>query len=366
MTIDVARVIAQTRKLVEIESPSDDKAAVDRCSDALLELAAGLQPQVKRHRQKQHGDLLELRFGSKRKGHKPVVLLGHLDTVWPIGTLKTMPWRQTATHLYGPGVLDMKLGVVMALEALRASELQREVVLLLVSDEEIGSPVSRPITEKIAQTAEAVFVLEPAQAPNWAYKTQRKGIGNYSIAVTGVSAHAGVDPEKGHSATLELSRQLLKIAELTDLKRGITLNAGVIGGGTKSNVIAAEAWAEIDLRIPTMRDGERIDRKLRALKAVDKACTVTVTGGINRPPMERSAGTVRLYRQAKKLAAGLGFSLDEAATGGGSDGNFTAPFAPTLDGMGAVGIGAHAVHEQIEIAHIAPRTELLAQMVASC
>ncbi|MBW8749690.1 MAG: M20/M25/M40 family metallo-hydrolase, partial [Acidobacteria bacterium] len=198
------------------------------------------------------------------------------------------------------------------------------------------------------------------------YKTQRKGIGNYRVAVSGVSAHAGVDPEKGHSATLELSRQLLKIAELTDLKRGITLNAGVIGGGTKSNVIAAEAWAEIDLRIPTVRDGERIDRKLRALKAVDKACAVTVTGGINRPPMERSAGTVRLYRQAKKIAAGLGLSLDEAATGGGSDGNFTAPFAPTLDGMGAVGIGAHAVHEQIEIAYIAPRAELLAQMVASC
>ncbi|WP_263411131.1 M20 family metallopeptidase [Terriglobus tenax] len=363
MSLDLARILTQTQALVSIESPSDDKAAVDRCADVLLELASDLAPRIKRHKQKQYGDILELRFGPRRRSQKPIVLLGHLDTVWPVGTLETMPWRQTATHLYGPGVLDMKLGVVMALEALRSAPLTREVILLLVSEEEIGSPVSRPITEKTAQAAEAVFVLEPAQAPNWAYKTQRKGIGNYRLTVTGISAHAGVDPEKGHSATLELSRQLLRIAELNDLQRGITLNAGVIGGGTKSNVIAAQAWAEIDLRIPTARDGERIDRKLRALKPIDKACTLTVTGGINRPPMERSAGTVRLYRQAKKLAAQLGFQLDEAATGGGSDGNFTAPFAPTLDGMGAVGIGAHAVHEQVELSHILPRTQLLANML---
>jgi glutamate carboxypeptidase len=237
-------------------------------------------------------------------------------------------------------------------------------VLLLVSEEEVGSPVSRSITEALAKTAEAVFVLEPAQAPNWAYKTQRKGIGNYRIEVAGVGAHAGVDPEKGHSATLELSRVLLRIAEWNDLQLGITLNAGVIGGGTKSNVIPESAWAEIDLRVPTARDGARIDQLIRKLKPTDKHCKLTITGGINRPPMERTSGTIALFQQAQIFAQQLGFHLDEAATGGGSDGNFTSPFAPTLDGMGAVGIGAHATHEQVELAYIGPRTSLLAAMIA--
>jgi glutamate carboxypeptidase len=240
--------------------------------------------------------------------------------------------------------------------------LRREVVLLLNSDEEVGSPVSRPITEGIAKTCDAVFVLEPAQG--LAYKTARKGIGNWRIDVEGVAAHAGVDFAKGANAIRELGRAIETVSGWTDLKRGLTVSVGVCGGGSKSNVIPAHAWAEVDVRIPRIADGARIARKFAALKARDPRCKVTATGEINRPPMERSRETVRLYQQARSLAAELGFALGEASTGGGSDGNFTAALGiPTLDGMGAVGEGAHATHESVLIEHLAPRTALLAGML---
>ena len=236
-------------------------------------------------------------------------------------------------------------------------------MLLLNSDEEVGSPVSRPITEKLARECAAVFVLEPAQG--LAYKTARKGTGNWRIDVKGVAAHAGVDFEKGASALRELARVVETVSGWTDLKRGLTVSVGVAGGGTKSNVIPAEAWAEVDVRIARKADGPRIERKFAGLKAVDKRCGLIVTGGINRPPMERTRGTCRLFHRARALAAELGFALEEAATGGASDGNFTSALGvPTLDGMGAVGEGAHARHESILVEHLAPRTALLAGMLA--
>jgi glutamate carboxypeptidase len=302
-----------------------------------------------------------------RSRDKPVLLLGHLDTVWPLGTLRTMPWREKDGRFYGPGVLDMKAGVAMALTAIQAlGELgiRRPVTLLLNSDEEVGSPVSRPITERLALASSAVLVLEPAQG--LACKTVRKGVGDYRLEVTGVAAHSGVDFARGHSAILELARLLQKVEGFTDLRLGRTVNPGVIGGGTRSNVIAAQAWAEVDVRIAKASDAVRVDKLFRGLRCTDPACTLTVTGGINRPPMERKPGTVALYRQARRVAAEIGFELDEAATGGGSDGNFTAALGvPTLDGLGAVGEGAHAAHESVIIEHLVPRTALLAALIAS-
>jgi glutamate carboxypeptidase len=295
------------------------------------------------------------------------MLLGHLDTVWPLGTLKTMPFRNAEGRLWGPGVLDMKVGVAMALTALEllveAGYRSREVILLLNSDEEIGSPVSRPITERLAAESSAVYVLEPAQGLS--YKTARKGTGNWRIEIEGIASHAGVDFEKGASALREVARVIEKVSSWTDLRRGLTVSVGLAGGGSKTNVIPAEAWAEVDVRIARKADGARIERKFAALKPVDKRCKLTVTGGINRPPMERTRGGVKLFRTAQSLAAELGFALDEAATGGASDGNFTSALGiPTLDGMGAVGEGAHARHESILLEHLAPRTALLAALLA--
>ncbi|SEG18724.1 glutamate carboxypeptidase [Bryocella elongata] len=364
--VDSARLLARVRKLVEVESPSDDKAAVDRCMTVAAEMATALGGSVKIHRQKRYGNVLELRFGHRR-GVKPVLLLGHLDTVWPHGTLAKMPLREVDGKLYGPGTLDMKVGVSMAFEAIASltnSRRLRPVTLLLVSEEEIGSPISRPITEKLALASSAVFVLEPAQG--LAYKTARKGVGHYDLRVEGVSAHAGVEPEKGHSAIHEMARLIAKITGLSDPAHGLTVNVGVIQGGTKSNVVAAECTAEVDVRVVTMRQAATIDRAIRALKPADKLCKLTITGGINRPPMERKAGTIALFKRARKLAAEIGFALDEAATGGGSDGNFTAAVGvPTLDGMGAIGAGAHANHEHIVLSHLEERTKLLAAMIAT-
>jgi glutamate carboxypeptidase len=364
-----------TGRLVRAESPSDDKAAVDACIALVAAHAKALGGRVKIHRQREFGDVLEVRFGPKSRQTKPggnsaapVLLLGHLDTVWPLGTLDTMPCRTADGQLWGPGTLDMKAGVAMAFTAIEmlieARLLNQEIVLLLNSDEEVGSTVSRPITERLAAECAAVYVLEPAQG--LAYKTARKGIGNWRIDVTGVAAHAGVDFEKGASAIRELARVVETVSGWTDLKRGRTVTVGLAGGGTRRNVIPEHAWAEAEGRFSRKADGLRIERKFAGLKPVDKRCTVCVTGGIDRPPMERTRGTVQLYRQARILAAELGFQLEEAATGGGSDGNFTSALGiPTLDGMGAVGEGAHARHESILIEHLAPRTALLAGLCSN-
>ncbi len=356
------------RRLVLAESPSDSKPAVDACATLAGAYAQSIGGRVKSHRQRAVGDVLEVRFGPKSRAAKPVLLLGHLDTVWPLGSLQSMPWRVRNGRLLGPGALDMKTGVAMALTAIEllaeADLLTREIVMLLNSDEEVGSSASRPITERLARRSAAVYVLEPAQG--LAYKTARKGTGNWRIEVKGVGAHAGVDFEKGANALLELAHAIEIVSAWTDLNRGLTVSAGVAGGGTKNNVVPSEAWAEVDVRFARRADAPLIARKFTALKPADKRCTLIVTGGVNRPPMERSRGTVELYRKARTFAAELGIVLEEASTGGGSDGNFTAALGiPTLDGMGAVGEGAHARHESVFVEHLAPRTAVLAAMLAT-
>ncbi len=355
------------RQLVEQESPSEDRLAVNAATSLVEEWAQGHATRVKRHRQTEFGDVLELRFGPQRSSHKPVLLLGHLDTVWPVGTLAKMPWRESGGRYWGPGVLDMKAGVIMSLTAvnvLQELKLARPVTLLLNSEEEVGSPISREITERLASQSSAVLVLEPAQG--LAYKTARKGVENYFVQVTGVGAHSGVDFERGHSAVLELAKQVQTISNFTNLARKLTVNCGVIAGGTRSNVVASEAHTEVDVRIAKASDAAYVEKLFRRLKVSDPNCKLTITGGINRPPMERKAGTIALFKKARSLAAELGFALEEAATGGGSDGNFTAALdVPTLDGMGAVGEGAHAAHESVVIEHLVPRTALLAAMIAS-
>lgn len=361
-------LLSLAERLVRSESPSDDKSAVDGCGALAASHAASLGGRVKVHKQRNFGDVIEARFGPRRiAAAERVLLLGHIDTVWPLGTLRTMPCRVGDGRLWGPGTLDMKAGIAMAFTAIEmlgeAGLLNREIVLLLNSDEEIGSPASRPITERIAATCGAVYVLEPAQG--LAYKTARKGTGNWRIDVKGVAAHAGVDFEKGASALRELAHVIETVSGWTDLKRGLTVSVGTAGGGSKTNVIPAEAWCEVDVRIARKADGTRIARKFSALKAADPRCTLTVTGGMNRPPMERMPGTVRLYEKAKAFAAEMGFALDEAATGGASDGNFTSALGiPTLDGMGAIGEGAHARHESVLLEHLAPRTALLTALLA--
>jgi glutamate carboxypeptidase len=256
--------------------------------------------------------------------------------------------------------------------ALAAMKLVREIdtdcpaVLLLSGDEETGSHHSRELIEKIAKECRAVFVLEPAQGPGGAYKTARKGVGQFRLEITGVPSHSGVDFSEGHSAVRELAWQIEQISALTDLARGTTLNVGVVGGGTQSNVVAAAAWADIDLRVKTLADAEAVTQRLKALKARNPQCTLRLSGGLNRPPMERTPGTVALFEQAREVAAALGFGLEEAATGGGSDGNFTSALGvPTLDGMGAVGKGAHAQDESVRIDSLVPRTALLAGMIVA-
>ncbi|NYF49891.1 acetylornithine deacetylase/succinyl-diaminopimelate desuccinylase-like protein [Edaphobacter lichenicola] len=255
----------------------------------------------------------------------------------------------------------MALAAVRSLQQLK---LAHPITLLLNSDEEVGSTISRPITEKLAGDSSVVLVLEPAQG--LAYKTARKGVGQYNVQVTGVGAHSGVDFERGHSAILELTKLVQTISGFTNLQRKLTVNCGVIAGGTRSNVVPSHASAEVDVRIAKASDAAYVDRLFRKLKVSDPHCKLTITGGINRPPMERKSGTIALFKKARELAAEIGFSLEEASTGGGSDGNFTAALGvPTLDGMGAVGDGAHAAHESVVIEHLVPRTALLAAMIAS-
>jgi glutamate carboxypeptidase len=369
-------IIQLTRTLVLAESPSDTPSAVNSCVSLAAAHARSLGARVKLHKPPKgmnFGFALEARFGPRPRStqnSKPLLLLGHLDTVWPIGTLKSMPWRQAKDRIYGPGTLDMKAGVAIALTAIEIlseagalnADSGREIILLLNPDEEVGSEFSRAITERLAQEAAAVFVLEPAQG--LAYKTARKGTGDWHIDIKGIAAHAGVDFQKGASAIRELARVVETVSGWTDLSRGLTVSVGVAAGGSKTNVIPADAFAEVDVRIARKSDGPRLERKFAALKSRDPRCTLTVTGGMNRPPMERTRGTARLFAKAKELASELGFALEEAATGGASDGNFTSALGvPTLDGMGAVGEGAHAIHESVLIEHLAPRTALLAAML---
>jgi glutamate carboxypeptidase len=356
--------------LVEVESPSDDAAAVGRFVELVSDTLAPIG-RVRRHSGGRFGPHLscEMRLPGRRKNGQ-ILVLGHSDTVWPMGTLRVMPFRRARGRLWGPGVLDMKAGIasfVFAARALRELDIAvpSRILLQLNSDEEVGSPSSRALTETNARASRAVLVLEPGTGLSGKLKTARKGVGVFTVTVHGKAAHAGVDFSAGASAVLELARQIERIAGFTNLERGVTVNPGVITGGTRSNVIAETARAEVDVRVPRLRDAAALERKFQRLAAFDKRCRVEVTGGLNRPPMERTAGTARLFRLARELGAEMGMTVEESHTGGGSDGNFTAALGlPTLDGLGAVGEGAHAANESILIAPMAPRTALLTRLLA--
>ncbi len=362
------QIVATIRELVQIESPSDNKPATDRLAHSLAGKFAALGGRPRLHPAKGFGNHVQVDFAGK-SGGKPVLLLGHYDTVYPLGTLASMPFRIADGRLWGPGVLDMKSGIALMLhtiEALKAwhGELLRPLVVLLVSDEEVGSDSSRHITEELARQSAAVLVLEPSYGLHGAVKTARKGVAEYTLRVTGVAAHSGLDFEKGASAILELARQITAVSQFTDLKRGLTVNVGLISGGTRVNVVPAEAAASLDVRIARMADAAQIDRKLRSLQPFNRRCKLEITGGLNRPPMERTVGVAALYRKASEIAEQLGWKLEEAAVGGGSDGNFTAGLGiPTLDGLGGVGEGAHAPHESILISELPRRAALLAGLI---
>lgn len=364
------------RELVLCESPSDSPRHVNRLVDLIVARTRGLA-RAKVIEAKGFGRhlLLDFKVGGRkkpgaRKKQGRILGLGHSDTVWPAGTLAGMPFRRQRGRLWGPGVLDMKAGLAFFIFAVRTLQecevaVHRQISLLIVSDEEVGSVSSRSLTEAEAKRSDIVLVVEPGTGMTGRLKTARKGIAGYRIKIQGAASHAGVDFENGVSAISEAAHQVLHCSALTDLRRGITVNPGVIRGGTRSNVVAAEAEIEVDVRVLRMADAQRMDKRIRALRAVDKRCRIQVQGGLNRPPMERTPASASLFKRAQAIGAELGLSLEESETGGGSDGNFTAALGvPTLDGLGAVGEGAHAANESILVNQIAPRTALLAALLS--
>lgn len=367
-----AAIIAQIQELVECESPSDDPVAVARFVNLIGERSVDIASVRTAAGTGGVGPHAQLEFklaGSAAESQ--ILALGHSDTVYPLGALKSMPVMVKDGRLYGPGVFDMKAGVVQFIFAMRALKelgipVRHRVLLQLNSDEEIGSTSSRDLTEFEASRSVAVIVVEPAAGFDGMAKTARKGVGDFTVRVTGRSAHAGLDFKSGASAILELARQVERIARFTDLDRGLTVNPGVIQGGTRSNVVAAEAWCEFDFRVMRTADAELLEQAFRSLTPFDERCSITVEGGLNRPPLERTADVVHLYEMARAIAAGFGVELGETMVGGGSDGNFTAALGiPTLDGMGAVGDGAHSPDEHILVDRIPDRVALLARLVAS-
>jgi glutamate carboxypeptidase len=371
----VPQTVELIRDLVECETPSGDVAAISRFVDIFADRVDDIAKVRTFSGGSRSGDAQGPHFrcefrlpGQKKNGQ--VLALGHSDTVWPLGILETMPCRQSRGRLHGPGVFDMKSGLALFVTAMRILRdlnipIRRRVVLQVNSDEEIGSPTSRPLTEEAARGSVAVLVLEPAGAGG-KLKTARKGVGDYTVTVRGVAAHAGLDFEKGASAIVEMARQIERVASFTRLDRGITVSPGVIRGGSRSNVVAAECSVDVDVRVPRAGDARYLERCFRGLKPFDRRCSVKVKGGLNRPPMERTAGAGKLFGVAARLGGDIGVELEECAVGGGSDGNFTAALGvPTLDGLGAVGEGAHAPGESVIIGRLAERAALLAKLVAA-
>jgi glutamate carboxypeptidase len=361
-------MLALLRRLVEHESPSSNKPALDGIGRKLAEELEADGAKVRFEQVENHGNHLLAEVQGKASDVF-VLLLGHMDTVWDVGSLKSMPFRVEHGCVHGPGAFDMKAGLVQMVFALRA--LRREmrqpaanVLVLINSDEEIGSHSSRELIEEQARRCRAVLVLEPSLPPDGRVKTFRKGVGVFDLQVKGRAAHAGLDPRQGASAIEELARQIQALHSMTDYDRGITVNVGTVQGGSRVNVVAAEARAEIDLRVSTVSDAKEMEDRILGLESFVAGTEVIVTGGVDRPPLERSAGVISLYEKAKGAAADLGFDLGEGAAGGGSDGNITAAMGvPTLDGLGAVGDGAHATHEHVILDEMPRRAALLARLL---
>ena len=353
------------------ESPSLDKEAVDRFGRMVAAEWRRRGASVTLLRQRRRGDHLRAEWtprGNRAKGQ--ILVLGHLDTVYGLGTLGRMAFRLSRGRAYGPGVFDMKGGLVMALyavDALAETGLapQKRIVFLWTSDEEIGSGTSRAAVEREAPHSDAVLVLEPALGPEGRVKTARKGVGEIEIVVNGRAAHAGLNPEEGINAIEEIALQIVRFSRWHQPRRGITVNAGVIEGGTRTNVIPEEARVLVDVRAMHAKDMRAVERKFRALQPLLRGAKLQIRGGFNRPPMERK-NAVALYDRARALAKELGITLGEACAGGGSDGNFTAALGvPTLDGLGAVGEGAHSPEENISIRALPERAALLAGLLAT-
>lgn len=365
-------LVAFTRALVEAESPSGDEAG-SKAVVALLVAAAQATSgvgKIERVASEHYGEHLRLRAWANSSRAKPILILGHTDTVHPRGSLAQRPWRVEANRAYGPGVFDMKANCALALEVIRAGgetgiRPSRPVVVLLTCDEETGSFTGRQLVEAEARKAHAVLVLEPP-ARGGRVKTGRKGTGMFAIEARGQAAHAGLEPEKGASAILELARQTDRLHSLNAAPGGLSVNVGVFQGGTLSNVVAAHARAEIDVRFSTTEEAARIENEIFNLRACDDRVKLIVTGGINRPPLERSEKVLALYERARTLAQQLNFELGETQVGGASDGNFAAAAgAAVLDGLGIDGDGAHATHEHILIDDIPRRGALLAGLIAT-
>jgi glutamate carboxypeptidase len=355
--------------LVAIESPSRDR-------EALARVRAHVQGRLRAigvasEEEPASGGALgfELALGADPLA-APVLAISHLDTVWPLGTLARRPFRVAAGEAFGPGIFDTKAGVallVLALEALQEEGVSapRPIKGFLSLDEEVGSPGSKRRVIELARRARAALVLEPALGPNGAVKTQRKGVGRFKVTAVGRAAHAGLDPDSGASAIHELALQVTRIAALADRSRGTTLNVGRIEGGTTANVIAARAAADVDARVFDPEEADRVERALRSLEPSIAGTKVEVEGGFDRPPLLRSPAVVACYELARGIARDLGFELEEGSVGGGSDGCHTAPLVATLDGLGAVGAGAHADDERISVDWLARRAALLAALLVS-
>lgn len=364
-------LLAFLTRMVEHESPTLDKGAVDRYGAFMCDAFRMLGATVETIPQTEYGDHYRLTLdppGGATEARQ-LTILCHLDTVWAIGELARQPIRIEGNRMYGPGIYDMKGGTLLALYALKALAAEglaarRRIVVLLTSEEEIGSPTSRAIIEEEARRSANVLCLEAPMAPRGALKTARKGVGRFSLTIGGRAAHAGVDPTKGISAVTELAHQIVALNALNDHAAGTTVNVGAISGGTRANVVPAEATAEIDLRVATLAEAERVIPAILGLQPTLPGATVTIIGGLNRPPMERTAAIGALFEQARALGAAFGYEVTEMSTGGGSDGQFAAALGvPTLDGLGIVGDGAHAITEHILVDTIAPRGALLAALL---
>ncbi len=359
--------VADLETMVNHESPSRDREALAKLCAWLSQRLSQLGAKVEIHPEGGSGDHVLGRFGGRSAG-PPVLVLGHYDTVWPLGTLESMPFQVAEGRACGPGVYDMKAGLALILAVMAAFREfghvpARPVWVLITSDEEIGSPGSRPVIESLASQCAMALVLEPALAGG-GLKTARKGVGRFRLEITGRAAHAGVEPGSGRSAVVELARQIVALGEIEDRSSGTTLNVGVVAGGTTTNVIPAHAWAEVDARVATTSELERVTRAFDALRPFTPDVAIAVSGGFNRPPMERTPAIAALFEQARILGREIGLELTEGATGGGSDGNFTAALGvPTLDGLGALGGGAHATDEHVVLSSLPERAALLALLI---
>jgi glutamate carboxypeptidase len=357
-------------RLVSAESPSLEPKSQREVRAILETELRGLDLAVETLLGEESGDHLLATAPGGRDGEPIQLLLGHLDTVWPVGTLEKMPVRVEDDLIYGPGVFDMKGGLVQMVFALRALA-ERGIapacrpVILINSDEEIGSRDSRPHVERLAREASRVLVLEPAFGHAGKLKTARKGVGRFTLTVRGVASHAGLDPEAGVSAILELSHQVQRLFELNVAERGITVNVGTIDGGLRPNVVAPEAMARIEARVINSEDAAWVDGRIRGLEAIAEGVSLQVEGGFGRPPLERTPRNRALWQLARDTAAGLGIEIDEALVGGASDGNLASAFAPTLDGLGAVGDGAHADYEHVVLERMPERAALVALLLAA-